>query len=119
VLPHQLKRLAQRAPLGIGLVGGVGSNGSGDISIAFSTANHLTPDSRSIDEAEFLSNASLTPLFLATIQACEEAIVNVLIAAETMTGINGNTVYALPHERLQEVLRQYNRLGVRHEPGSA
>lgn len=110
LLPHQLDRLAKRAPLGIGLVGGFGSNGSGDIAIAFSTANHPVPGSDAINQAQFLSNASMTPFMLATVQATEEAIVNALVTAQTMTGINGNTVYALPHDRLREALRKYNRL---------
>ncbi len=110
LLPNQLARLARRTPLGIGVVGGVGSNGSGDIAIAFSTANHPEPGEDSINQAAFLSNAAMTPLMLATVQATEEAIVNSLVAAQTMTGLNGNTVHALPHDRLQDVLRKYNRL---------
>ncbi len=110
LLPNQLDRLAKRAPLGIGLVGGVGSNGSGDIAIAFSTANHPVPGPDAVNQANFLSNAMISPLMLATVQAIEEAIVNALVAAQTMTGINGNTVYSLPHDRLQDILRKYNRL---------
>lgn len=110
LLPHQLDRLAKRAPLGIGLVGGVGSNGSGDIAIAFSTANHPIPGPDAVNHAKFLSNAAMTPLMLATVQATEESIVNSLVAAKTMTGINGNKVHALPHDRLQEILKKYNRL---------
>jgi D-aminopeptidase len=109
LLPQQLKRLARRAPLGIGLVGGAGSNGSGDIAIAFSTANRGAAKKSGLSQAAFLPNALNSPLFYATIQATEEAIVNAMLAAETMTGINGNTVYALPHDRLQEILKQYRR----------
>lgn len=110
LLPHQLKRLARRAPLGIGLVGGAGSNGSGDLTIAFSTANRSAARKSGLSESAFLPNAQITPLFYATIQATEEAIVNAMIAAETMQGINGNTVYGLPHDRLQDAMRRYQRL---------
>lgn len=110
LLPHQLKRLARRAPLGIGLVGGEGSNGSGDIAIAFSTENQGAARKTGVSQAEFLPNARVTPLFHATIEATEEAIVNALVAAETMSGINGNTVYALPHDRLRSILKKYQRI---------
>ncbi len=110
LLPHQLKRLARRAPIGISKVGGIGSDGSGDIFIAFSTANPGAYGKEKVSEVRMLSNDRNSQLFLATVQATEEAIVNALVAAETMTGINGNTVYALPHDRLVEVLRKYNRL---------
>ena len=110
LLPHQLKRLARRVPLGIARVGGMGEDSSGDIFIAFSTANPDGARRGGISKVEMLPNHQMTPLFEATIQATEEAIVNALVAAETMTGINGNTVYALPHDRLREVLAKYNRL---------
>lgn len=110
LLPHQLKRLARRVPLGVGKVGGIGTNGSGDIFIVFSTANPGTAKRSGIQRLEMLPNDQMSPLFLATIQATEEAIVNALVAAETLVGINGNTVYALPHGRLRKVLRKYNRL---------
>ena len=110
LLPHQLKRLARRAPLGISKVGGVGSDGSGDIFIAFSTANPGAHGKMKVSELRMLSNDRVSPLFLATVQATEEAIVNALVAAETMTGIDGNTVYAIPHDRLVDALRKYNRL---------
>ena len=110
LLPHQLERLARRVPLGIGRLGGLGTNPSGDIFIAFSTAN---PDAWNRIETvnlEMLPNDSMSPLFKATVEATEEAIVNAMVAAETMIGINGNTVYALPHDRIRETLRKYNRL---------
>ena len=109
VLPHQLKRIAKRASLGIGRMGGTASNGSGDIFLAFSTAN---PDSDGKPQTtvSMLGNNQLTPIFEATAQATEEAITNALIAAETMTGANGFRVFRLPHDRLQTVLRKYNRL---------
>ncbi len=78
--------------------------------MAFSTANLGAATRTGIQELEMLPNDKMSPLFLATVQATEEAIVNALVAAESMVGINGNTVYALPHERLREVLRKYNRL---------
>ena len=110
LLPHQLKRLARRVPLGIAKVGGIGANSSGDIFIAFSTANSEAAQRTGIPKLDMLPNDCMTPLFEATIQATEEAIVNVLVAAETMIGINGNTVHALPHERLRDTMRKYDRL---------
>jgi L-aminopeptidase/D-esterase-like protein len=110
LLPHQLKRLARRVPLGIARLGGMGANSSGDIFIAFSTANPGAKQRTGIAQVEMLANDQMTPLFEAIVYATEEAIVNALVAAETMRGINGNTVYALPHERLCDVLRKYNRL---------
>ena len=110
LLPHQLRRLAKRAPMGIARVGGIGGNGSGDIFVSFSTANqHVMSDSE-VKTVQMLPNELMTDLFQATAQVVEEAILNALIAARTMTGIEGNTVYAIPHERLREVLRKYNRL---------
>jgi D-aminopeptidase len=110
LLPHQLDRLVKRVPLGIGVVGGRGGNSSGDIFVAFSTANPEAGKTSGTASLTMLPNERMNPLFDATAQAVEEAIVNALVAAETMTGINGNTVYALPHDRLREVLKKYNRL---------
>ncbi|HJW90087.1 MAG TPA: P1 family peptidase [Anaerolineales bacterium] len=110
LLPHQLKRLARRIPLGIGRLGGIGADNSGDIFLAFSTANPGAEKREGIAPLEMLSNNQMTPLFEATIQATEEAVVNALVAAETMQGINGNTVYDMPHQPLQDILRKYNRL---------
>jgi L-aminopeptidase/D-esterase-like protein len=109
LMPHQLKRLARRVPLGIAKVGGLGTNGSGDIFIAFSTANPGAGGDEVV-QLQMLPNGRMNGLIQATVQAVEEAIVNALVAGETLTGINGNTVYGLPHERLREVLRTYNRL---------
>ena len=111
LLPHQLKRLAQRVSLGIGSVGGRGENSSGDIFIAFSTANatEISKD-EGTSNLTMLPNERINPLFWATAQATEEAILNAMVAAETMKGLNGNTVYALPHDRLKEILKKYNRL---------
>jgi L-aminopeptidase/D-esterase-like protein len=110
LLPHQLKRMAARVALGIGIVGGRGENSSGDIFVAFSTANPGAAKDSAITAVQMLPNDRINPLFNATVQATEEAIVNALVAAETMEGINGNKVYALPHDRLKEVMRKYNRL---------
>jgi L-aminopeptidase/D-esterase-like protein len=106
LLPHQLKRLARRAALGLARTGGCAGNGSGDIMIAFSTAN---PGAAASDLATVsaLANAKMTPLFDATIFATEEAILNAMLSAETMTGYGGHTAHALPHERLSEVLERH------------
>jgi L-aminopeptidase/D-esterase-like protein len=111
LLPHQLARLARRVPLGIARLGGTGNNGSGDIFLAFSTANPGAAWETGRTPLEWLPNGDLSPFFVATIEATEEAIVNAMVAAETMTGIDGNTVHRLPHERLREILRKYGRLG--------
>lgn len=110
LLPHQLKRLAERASLGIAKTGGIGSNGSGDIFIAFSTANAGAPGSSDLVKIDMLPNEWINPLFTATVQAVEEAIINAMIAAETMEGVNGHVVQAIPHERLRSILRKYGRL---------
>ena len=111
---QQCKRLARRAALGIGRNGGYSGNGSGDLFIAFSTANagaNLNSfAAKGPVQITVLPNDSLDPIFEATVQATEEAIVNAMVAGETMTGINGNTVYGLPHDRLRGVLKKYNRL---------
>src|SRR5438105_2052433 len=110
LLPHQLKRIAKRAALGVGRMGGLAANSSGDIFIAFSTANpHASRDS-GLAQVVMAPDERITPLFEATVQATEEAIVNAMLAADTMTGADDLTVYALPHDRLREVLRKYNRL---------
>ncbi len=110
LLPHQLKRLAKRVPLGVGRAGGMGETFSGDIFVAFSTASLGEQDARGIHQVPMFPNHKMDPLLKATVQATEEAIVNALVAAETMRGINGNMVYAIPHDRLKDVLRKYNRL---------
>jgi D-aminopeptidase len=107
---QQLKRLARRAALGLGRDGSFSGDGSGDIFIAFSTANAGAGKPAGLHQLSMLANDELDPVFLATVQATEEAIINALVAAETMTGINDKTVIALPHDRLREVLRKYNRL---------
>ncbi len=110
LLPHQLKRVVKRAALGIAKNGGIGGNSSGDIFIAFSTANPGAAKDAGAVNLQMLPNDRINPIFAATVQATEEAIINALVAAETMTGAGGNTVYALPHERLKQVLSKYNRL---------
>jgi L-aminopeptidase/D-esterase-like protein len=110
LLPHQLKRLARRTALGIGVMGGRGENSSGDIFIAFSTANPENAKTEGVARLEMLPNERINPLLVETVNATEEAIVNALVAAETMEGIDGNTVYALPHDRLRAILRKYGRL---------
>jgi D-aminopeptidase len=110
LLPHQLKRIATRVSLGIARVGGYASNGSGDIFIAFSTANPSTGMDEDSTSVAMLSNARISPLFLATVQATEEAIINAMLAAPTMTGINNNRVYGLPSARVLAALRKYGRL---------
>jgi L-aminopeptidase/D-esterase-like protein len=110
LLPHQLKRIAQRIPLGVGIVGGRGSNGSGDIFLAFSTANENAFNREESIMVESMSNDLLMPVFEATVQAVEEAIINAMVAAETMEGIHGNKAYALPHDLLKGILKKYNRI---------
>ena len=110
LLAHQMKRLTRRVPMGIGKVGGYGHDGSGDIFIAFSTANSNVAFSDSTVNVEMLPNWMISPFFEATVQAVEEAIVNTLVAAETMEGINNNKVWALPHDRLIQIMKKYNRI---------
>ena len=117
LLPHQLKRIAQRIPLGIGIVGGRGSNGSGDIFIAFSTANEGVFNRSETTSPQSLSNDRINYLFQATVQAVEESIINAMIAAEDMEGINGNKAYAIPHDLLRAVLKKYNRLEAANTEG--
>jgi len=115
LLPHQLKRLAKRPALGLGRLGSIAANGSGDIFVAFSTAN---PQLRSVDSAPgsrtvaMLPNDRLSPLFEAVTQATEEAVVNVMVAARTMEGADGLRAYGLPHDELRAILVKYNRMQV-------
>ena len=110
LLPHQLKRIAQRVPLGISKVGGIGGNGSGDIFLAFSTANKNGFSRTGETNVKMYPNDQIGVLFAATIQATEEAIVNALFAAKTMKGINDNTVYELPKDAVVRILKRYNRI---------
>jgi D-aminopeptidase len=110
LLPHQLKRVARRASHGLARTGATSGNGSGDIFIAFSTANPGAAAVVDAAQVSMLSNNRISTVFDATVQATEEAIINALVAAETMTGADGKTVAAIPHDRLRDVLRKYNRL---------
>ena len=110
LLPQQLKRLARRASMGLARTGSVSGNGSGDIFLAFSTANPDAANPEGVAKLEMLPNDRMNPLFDATVQATEEAIINTLVAAEPMTGSDGHTVPALPHEAVRELLRKHGRL---------
>lgn len=110
LLPGQLERLAKRIPLGLTRTGAIGGNSSGDIFIAFSTANKNAFSNTQEEKVTTLPNAKMNALFTATIQATEEAIINALFAGETMEGINGNKVYGIPKERVIQIMKQYNRL---------
>ncbi|WP_026952564.1 DmpA family aminopeptidase [Algoriphagus mannitolivorans] len=112
VLERNLERMAQRAMMGLAKTGGIASNGSGDYVIAFSTNEGLrvpySNPSQKLLKAEFLGNEDMTALFLAVIEATEEAIINSLFAAETMTGKDGRTVEALPKQKVLEWLKGKN-----------
>lgn len=110
LLPIQLKRLAKRTILGVGRIGGLGENSSGDLMLAFSTANPGAVSAKKTATVLMVPNEEMNPLFAATEQATEEAIVNALIAAKTMTGANGITVEGIPHDQVQQALKKYNRL---------
>ncbi len=110
LLPHQLKRLTRRIPMGLAHLGGIAGHTSGDIFVAFSTANPEADRADGVATIAMLPNSAMNPLFEATIDATEEAIVNALVAAKPMVGINGCSVPALPHERVRDILRQYGRL---------
>ena len=110
LIPTQLKRVARKVSLGLGRNGSYSGDSSGDIFLAFSTANPAAVGPKGPHQFTMLPNDSLDPLFLATVQATEEAVINAMVAAETMKGINDHEVIALPHDRLREVLKKYNRL---------
>jgi D-aminopeptidase len=110
LIPTQLKRVARHVSLGLGRNGSFAADGSGDIFIAFSTANPGAAGGKGLHQLTMLPNQRMNPIFLATVQATEEAVVNAMVAAKTMKGINDYEVIGLPHDRLREVLRKYNRL---------
>ena len=110
LLPHQLKRLARRVSLGLARNGSISGNGSGDIFIAFSTANSNAASTKGSASVTMLQNDDMGPLFAATVQATEEAIINAMVAAETMIGADNHKVIALPHDRVREILKKHNRL---------
>jgi D-aminopeptidase len=113
LLPHQCERLAQRAALGVGRTGGAGENSSGDFMLAFATGNRDLTGGTAPIGVSMLPNDLIDPLFYAAIEATEEAIVNALLAAETMTGRGGTTVHGLAPDELAEVMRAHGRLGAR------
>ncbi|MFM7783325.1 MAG: P1 family peptidase, partial [Gammaproteobacteria bacterium] len=110
LLPHQLERIARRVTMGIARSGAVAGNGSGDIFLAFSTANAEASAAKGLPMVQMLPNERITPFFSATVQAVDEAVVNALVAARTMTGFKGHRAIALPQQKLGETLRRYNRL---------
>jgi D-aminopeptidase len=110
LIPTQLKRVARRVTLGLGRDGSYSGDGSGDIFIAFSTANPEAASSHGVRQVNMLPSDQINPIFLATVRATEEAVVNAMVAAETMTGVKGHIVFALPHDRLREVMKKYNRI---------
>jgi D-aminopeptidase len=110
LLPHQLDRLVKRAALGLGREGSIASNSSGDIFVAFSTANAGAAAEKGTVALKMMPNEQLDPLFAATVQATEEAVTNAMLAAETITGADNVRAEAIPHERLREIMRKYNRL---------
>ena len=109
LMPHQLKRIARRLTMGLARTGSVSGNGSGDLFIAFSTANPASAKRSDVETVKMLRNSRMDPLFTAAVQATEEAIVNALVCAQTMVGINGYSVEAIPHARLTELMRAYRR----------
>jgi L-aminopeptidase/D-esterase-like protein len=110
LIPTQLKRVARKVSLGLGRDGSFSGDGSGDIFIAFSTANPGAAEPKGVHQLTMLPNQRLNPIFLATVQATEEAVINAMVAAKTMKGINDVEVIGLPRDRLREVLKKYNRL---------
>ncbi len=110
LMPHQLERLVKRATLGLGREGSIAGNGSGDIFVAFSTANRGAAAAAGTVALQMLPNERINPLFHAVVQATEEAITNAMIAAKTMTGAGDVRVYELPEDRLREILAKHNRL---------
>lgn len=110
LLPHQLKRIARRAALGIARNGSFAGNGSGDIFIAFSTANAEGARDQVHNVAEFLGNDALDPLFQGTVEAVEESVINAMVAATEMHGQDGHYAIAIPHDALTALLRRYGRM---------
>ncbi len=110
LLPHQLGRLARRVPLGIGKMGGLGENFSGDIFLALSTQHVKVAEESQVAGVSMLDNERMNPLFEATVQATQESILNAMLAAETMTGADGIRIFALPHDRLVKAMKKYGRL---------
>src|SRR5437667_848302 len=111
LLPNQLKRLARRVSIGLARTGTISGNGSGDLFIAFSTANRNSwaPD-QVTHSVQTIPNDLMDPIFTGVVEATEEAVVNALVDNQTMTGAGNHRVEALPHDRLYEILKKYNRL---------
>lgn len=109
--PSQLNLVARRASLGMARTGTIGDSGSGDLFLAFSTTRSDYDEATQVMTARSLSKSSLNPVFRATVQATEEAIINALVAGDDMEGVNGNKAFGIPHDRLRDVLGKYNRLG--------
>ena len=110
LLPHQLERIAKRVMLGMGRLGSFAGNSSGDLFLAFSTANANAAKPEGTPSLVMLPNERIDPLFQATIEATEEAVVNAMLAAQTMTGVDGIRVFGLPGDRVVAALRKYNRM---------
>jgi D-aminopeptidase len=110
LLPHQLRRVARRAALGIGRMGGIAGSGSGDLFLAFSTTPTGSSDRGPVTAVRMLQDERIDPVYQATVEATEEAIINALLAARTMTGANDLRVAALPHDRLRRILKKYGRV---------
>jgi L-aminopeptidase/D-esterase-like protein len=110
LIPTQLKRVARRVALGVGRDGSYSGDGSGDLFVAFSTANPGAIGPKGLHQITMMPNGELDAIFLATVQATEEAVVNAMVAAETMTGVNNHKVIALPHDQLRGILKKYGRL---------
>jgi D-aminopeptidase len=110
LIPHQLNRVAKRAALAVGRTGGHGEDSSGDLFVAFSTVRPGTPSETGVAQLQSVVGRSVNPLFYATVQATEEAILNAMLGAETLTGADNVRIHALPHDRLREVMKKYNRL---------
>jgi L-aminopeptidase/D-esterase-like protein len=111
LLPHQLKRLARRASLGLARTGSVSGNGSGDLFIAFSTANPKAVGSGGVTQAvQTIPNDLLDPIFAGVVEATEEAIVNALVDNREMVGRDNHRVPALPHDRVRDLMKKYNRM---------
>lgn len=111
LLPSQLKLIAKRAGIGVARTGGYGRNSSGDIFLAFSTVTPADNATGTLQTWQSISKDQMDELYIAAANATEEAIINAMVAAKDMQGYNGNTIYALPHKRIQEILKKYNRQG--------
>jgi L-aminopeptidase/D-esterase-like protein len=110
LLPHQLERIARRVGMGLGRLGSSAGNSSGDLFLGFSTANAGAASPTGTPALTMLPNDRINPLFTATIEATEEAVVNAMLAADTMTGVDGIRVFGLPGDRVVAALRKYNRM---------